>query len=745
MSTCDDLRNLADQVDPRGQKYTTTIRTPSAEKGKTTLDNILSETRDLKKRELTATGDEKQRIISELATHYSEAGEKGTTLAKTNLTNSIIANSDVHEYINTMSIDDYSNLRMELQTTFGGPQARLLEIQFKDAKTASLTRELTELGKYTDAVKQELSDMKGRGILSDADLDMLRGLEDFKTFDDTTITTGTARKTYTDLKKSVGENIASETFGNKIAKDIETILDETKNPTVKQRIFKQLPNEEETKLMTDITNGNHVPDANTFEAINKILDKVSDSGWNTIRGTISPLNELDGATRTKIMQQTSKSLPSKIKDAIPWKTLGFAAIGVPTIFAVWAMQAQSGYENYFQFSSWTGKSTKDQVTGFVDRMKELEDKLIAVDRALEVYNFLTTIPFGIGEYYKYAIGISEFGLDSVYSDFNKTIQELLGKGLVKEDKSKRSGYSKAEYDDQVKIFKDDPTKLFQNDATFVGKFSDLWGEHTNVFGNDGKELTSTQVTALYLNIKEGKGLDKKLVESSGIGQNEIGEYTGLEATTTKNAILEWGDKNLKTPNENTTETKTEESTLPTMDALNQGKLNCGSGTQCTTEYIKNMKKNGFRIYQKDDGTLIWARPNEISKVCENCKVISAPIEEIQESSGGSGGSTEESKSTSTRDEYIEGIRKSKDRSYEEKQKISDDAINREENYVESMEEAGMSKTEASTLNKVAFKQSTAEYVKKNAETMSVDDIKEMQSIEKDETAKGLYATISCDQ
>ena len=80
-------------------------------------------------------------------------------------------------YVNSMSIDDFSTLRMELQSTFGGPQARLLEIQFKDAKTAALANELEKVGKYTDAVKQELSDMKARGILSDADMNMLRGLE----------------------------------------------------------------------------------------------------------------------------------------------------------------------------------------------------------------------------------------------------------------------------------------------------------------------------------------------------------------------------------------------------------------------------------------------------------------------------------------------------------------------------------------------------------------------------------------
>ena len=86
---CDNLSNLANQVDPRGQQYVTQSQNTQEERGKALLDEILSETRTLKKREALATGTEKQAIVTELASHYSEAGEKTSTSAKTRLTKGV--------------------------------------------------------------------------------------------------------------------------------------------------------------------------------------------------------------------------------------------------------------------------------------------------------------------------------------------------------------------------------------------------------------------------------------------------------------------------------------------------------------------------------------------------------------------------------------------------------------------------------------------------------------------------------
>ena len=750
---CDGLSNLANKVDPRGQQYTTKTTQDTAEgRGKALLDEILSETRTLKKREALATGTEKQAIVTELASHYSEAGEKTSTSAKTRLTENIIANSDVQAYINKMSIDDFSSLRMELQSTFGGPQARLLEIQFKNAKTASLATELEALGKYTDAVKQELSDMKARGILSDADMNMLRGLEKLKTFDDNLIKAGTAKQTYANLKSSVGETITQEIFANKITKNIEEITDITKNPTLTEKyVFKTTPTTKEKQLIKDFASGAITPNANTYEEIATLLEKVSKNGWDAVKEAVAGTEELTSAERTGIISKVKRSTLDKISGT------GKATVTVAGLVLAAAIGIPQGL-------LWFATSTPTNVaemTGLYEQFKTGDDKTNSIISKLlnpttmqNINNFLQNwapdnlfekpplslllaIPWYGDVYLRgYIEGPIRDNFNGIQDNFNRIFKDLESKGLVTKC-STTLGYCTSTEDERTEFYKKNMNVLMDRDAEFVkDELNRMYKNLPTMSGIYGKggELTSEQAIVLYMRAT-GQIDDATTEKLTGLDTSEVKEYVGIEATTTKNAILNWGEKNIGIATTKSTG-GTGTTKMWTANELGESGLSCGRGA-CTEEYIKNMRKNGFGIYQKKDGTMTWARSEEAE----------GDWTEISAATGGISTGSTSRKGGSSKSSYINTIRENMKEggevSDEEKQTVATAAIESDENYIESMKEVGVKPTEANKLNQIAFREAIPEYVTKNVKEMSKEEIIEMAAINKEQTGKGLLESMEC--
>ena len=150
-----------------------------------------------------------------------------------------------------------------------------------------------------------------------------------------------------------------------------------------------------------------------------------------------------------------------------------------------------------------------------------------------------------------------------------------------------------------------------------------------------------------------------------------------------------------------------------------------------------MRKNGFGIYQKKDGTMTWARSEEAE----------GDWTEISAATGGISTGSTSRKGGSSKSSYINTIRENMKEggevSDEEKQTVATAAIESDENYIESMKEVGVKPTEANKLNQIAFREAIPEYVTKNVKEMSKEEIIEMAAINKEQTGKGLLESMEC--
>jgi len=277
-------------------------------------------------------------------------------------------------------------------------------------------------------------------------------------------------------------------------------------------------------------------------------------------------------------------------------------------------------------------------------------------------------------------------------------------------------------DRDAEFVKDELNRMYKNLPTMSG-----------IYGKGG-ELTSEQAIVLYMRAT-GQIDDATTEKLTGLDTSEVKEYVGIEATTTKNAILNWGEKNIGIATTKSTG-GTGTTKMWTANELGESGLSCGRGA-CTEEYIKNMRKNGFGIYQKKDGTMTWARSEEAE----------GDWTEISAATGGISTGSTSRKGGSSKSSYINTIRENMKEggevSDEEKQTVATAAIESDENYIESMKEVGVKPTEANKLNQIAFREAIPEYVTKNVKEMSKEEIIEMAAINKEQTGKGLLESMEC--
>jgi hypothetical protein len=349
------------------------------------------------------------------------------------------------------------------------------------------------------------------------------------------------------------------------------------------------------------------------------------------------------------------------------------------------------------------------------------------------YSLLLAIPW-YGEYLR---GIWETPItensNAINDNFNRIFSDLESMGLVHKCSS-ALGYCTSTEEERTEFYKKNMNELMGRDADFVrSELSRMYKELPKMSGIYGKggELTSEQAIILYMRAT-GQIDDATAEKLTGLDTTEIKEYTGIDATTTKGAIVAWGEENVGTA----AKTKTGTTTMWTAEELGKSGLSCGRGA-CTEEYITNMRKNGFGIYQKKDGTMTWARSEEAEYDWTEISAATGGISTGSKSKGGS----------SSKSSYINTIRENMKNggevSDEEKQTVANSAIENDENYIESMSEVGVKPTEANKLNQIAFREAIPEYVKKNIKDMSKEEIIEMAAINKEQTGKGLMDAIEC--
>jgi hypothetical protein len=729
----------------------TTTKTDKAIQGKKTMDAVLDPIRQLKKEEETATGIQKQAIKDKIAAHWSDAGEKEATPEKIKITNDMVSDSDVKAYIHEMSIDEFAKTRMELQTIFGGAQARRIEMEYKDTAMKAFESELTAAGKYTPAVKQELSDMGARGILSDKDLDTLRAMEELKTFDDSIIAPGTSRKTYTSLRSKLGEPITNEIFAKKINDNITKTKELLKDQNFIDKLVKRTPTKEETTILNEIESGKRTLDASTFEFTNRFAEKISADWWKTIRGTITPLDELDGATRTTIQKQ-GWSKQSKIVTGlgVTAGAIWLATVTIPDKLNNWG---QFGLTNAGEMSALFGQFDKDTSPNRLielwfptgARKTAMDLWLKSVHEYIGIMDNAYTIPF-YGDWLKgttfvgYASAIGSLGnLDTVMT-------ALDNKGIAIKDTTTNTGWRERTDIEKKDYYTSNEKELFSTkDNEWIKKYGEM------IYGKDGftsdetpktiGELSPTEIMAYYHQLK-GDGYGTDLGMASKMFGFQQSEPTFIES------VLEYGDtkeKELETKKTTTTTPSATGSGRSMEDMMKLG-LTC-EGKNCTQKVYDRLLGIRWTVYEDPiTGKANWAQTQpEIPMDSKGnpAKILATGFDKGSSSgsSGGSDGGSDES-TKSSKDAYAKNTLKT---NVAKGKSFNDQSDNEKENQVRVLSFPEMKKVAkdttlpdyVATAEKAGAgkrKEIVKSYVKEEIETMSKKEMDEAIATDGEATA-----------
>lgn len=527
----------------------TATTTAKAARGKTTIDAAMEPVRKLVEEEKTATGITKEKLKSELVKHYAESAEKKMTPEKEKLTTDLLTDSDVKAYVGQLDYDDYSSLRAEIQGIFGGPQARLVEMEFRNAKIPAIVSKLEENGRYTPSIKNAISDIMGEGILSEKNLGKMRELENVAKNDLDDIWQGTSRQTYERMKYTLGETITNELFAMRISDSLNAVMEMTADTGKVSEALGRKLSTDEWKMFDDIEKGKRKADANAFEASVKMIQKLSQSDLDIIRGTIKPLEELDGPSRTAVIQKLNDKWSTTKKAAVVAGTIGAFAWGIgvllPDKLNNWG---QFGLTNAAEMSALFGQFDKDVS---VDRLLQLwfpaGDRKTAMElwlKSAKTYigwmETIYSIPI-IGDWYKSMTMVGYTSAIGSLGNFDTKMTELKNKGLAIEDKTTLSGWRETTLKEKQEFYRKDLSAYFGLDADAQKKYS-IWNDKTGIYkkGKSGAELTPLQAMAAYYyaqgqyNIQlSDYGLTSGDVsdESMMIEVNKYGEKYGIKETT----------------------------------------------------------------------------------------------------------------------------------------------------------------------------------------------------------------------
>ena len=502
-----ELLTAASKTTERGATSTSSATTTAkAARGKTTIDNAMEPVRKLVEEEKTATGITKEKLKNELVQHYAESAEKKMTPEKEKLTTDLLTDSDVKAYVGQLDYDDYSSLRAEIQGIFGGPQARLVEMEFRNAKIPTIVTKLEETGRYTPSIKNAISDIMGEGILSEKNLGKMRELENIANGNLGDIAAGTSRQTYERMKYALGDQITNDLFAMKIEENfnkIQQLYDDTGKTS---KLFGKRLSDEELQMFEDISKGKRKADANAFEASVKMLEKLSQNDLDMIKGAIKPLEELDGPSRSAVIQKLNDKWSTTKKATAVAGTIGAlvwgAGVWLPDKLNNWG---QFGLTNAAEMSALFGQFDKDVS---VDRLLQLwfpeGERKTAMElwlKSAKTYigwmETIYSIPI-IGDWYKSMTMVGYTSAIGSLGNFDTKMTDLKNKGLATEDKTTVSGWRETTLKEKQEFYRKDLSAYFGLDSDAQKKYS-IWNDKTEIYkkGKSGAELTPLQAMAAY--------------------------------------------------------------------------------------------------------------------------------------------------------------------------------------------------------------------------------------------------------
>jgi hypothetical protein len=359
----------------------------------------------------------------------------------------------------------------------------------------------------------ELSDQLSAEKINDVTISRAKRESSYITgFDYSTIKEGTGKEIYNKIVADFGGDtrVADDVFRTKIENNIAEIDKILSDPNTSVSLWKRnAPTKDELKAIDDAWSGATKPGANTFEMTAKMLDKISDDGWKTLRGAIKPLDELDYATKQRIVQQ------GIVKGN--WKKIaaGVAATGamgwlvlwqIPNTVITWGMQQQNQFENNIQFGKWSEDQSSQNLWEMFLSDKAIEAQELSkksADTYMWLVNTMSSLPFGLGSWYDtiFTAGGARASVFGFQTDADRVGQDLINRGLAEKCASCPWGFGRLDEDERTELYKKDPTKLFANDQKWIEKEgSKIYGTDTLSVGEGGRtKLTATQAMAYYYN------------------------------------------------------------------------------------------------------------------------------------------------------------------------------------------------------------------------------------------------------
>lgn len=509
---CYGLEAGINRLDNVGSERNAAFDASKAARGEETFNNILQPIRQAKEAEKTATGAEKARLMDEIHSHYAEGKSPGskTTKATQDISKAIQSDSDVQQYIRNMSPSEFGKARTEIKNTFGGDQARMMEHQYVN-KMDDYEAALESSGKMIPSIKERIATTRSRGVMSDSDLDVMRGLEEYLSLGDDAFARGKSRGTYNSLGRKLGDDITQDIFETKISDNLEKIAQKTGNQNILDSTFGKSLSDDEKKLLDDYEAGKITPDANALETTAAMLRKMNQTTLSAMRNAVEPLDELPFRSRTGILEKATKSKTSKTlsgtskatKGAITATGLGLTVMyGIPQTLLWYATSTQTNIAEmtglYEQFKA------GDALTSDLDR------GLLSIESLARINEFLSNLMSAEDRYpYKLFLGIPIYGdyvrsyladgmgdtQTSIAANFGRLFEQLESRGLTTRDSS-TLGWRATTEDERKEIFKNTPEKLFKNDGKFI-KENAPWSEPTGVWKGT-TELSPAAVMALYL-------------------------------------------------------------------------------------------------------------------------------------------------------------------------------------------------------------------------------------------------------
>jgi hypothetical protein len=509
---CYGLGNAINRLDNVGSERNAAFDASKAARGEKTLNDILQPIRNAREAEKTATGAEKARLMDEIHSHYAEGKSPGskTTKATQDISKAIQSDSDVQQYIRNMSPSEFGKARTEIKNTFGGDQARMMEHQYVN-KMDDYEAALESSGKMIPSIKERIATTRSRGVMSDSDLDVMRGLEEYLSLGDDAFARGKSRGTYNSLGRKLGDDITQDIFETKISDNLDKIAQKAGNQNILDSAFGKSLSDDEKKLLEDYGTGKIIPDANTLETTAAMLRKMDQNTLSAMRNAVEPLDELPFRSRTGVMEKAKKSKISKAWDGTGKATKGAIAatgLGLTVMYGI------------PQTLLWYATSTQTNIaemTGLYEQFKadnaltsDLDRGLLSIESLARINEFLSNLMSAEDRYpYKLFLGIPIYGdyvrsyladgmgdtQTSIAANFGRLFEQLESRGLTTRDSS-TLGWRATTEDERKEIFKNTPEKLFKNDGEFIEENAP-WDKSTGVWKGT-TELSPAAVMALYL-------------------------------------------------------------------------------------------------------------------------------------------------------------------------------------------------------------------------------------------------------